>query len=93
MEQKETKKRNKKKLVSSRQVLSVVPLVVSYSASATITRNFQSLKVQVGISIPVYDGDVEKAFSEAVNFVESKLSQKIGEVNYLTEERNDEDVL
>ena len=93
MEQKETKKRNKKKLVSSRQVLSGVPLVVSYSASATITRNFQSLKVQVGISIPVYDGDVEKAFSEAVNFVESKLSQKIGEVNYLTEERNDEDVL
>jgi hypothetical protein len=70
------------------------PAVVSYSATATITYNYQSFKIQVGLSMPVYDVDsLDETYNKLVEFVEKKLNEKVGEVRYLTEGGEQKEVL
>jgi hypothetical protein len=70
------------------------PAVVSYSATATITYNYQSFKIQVGLSMPVYDvNSLDETYNKLVEFVEKRLNEKVGEVRYLTEGGEQREVL
>lgn len=58
-----------------------MPCVVSYSLGATINiGNYESLKVNIGLSVPVTDPkNIPKAYKKVIAQVEKLLEKKVDE--------------
>lgn len=57
------------------------PIVVSFNAGATLNMgNYQSVRINVGLSVPVYDAEkVDVAYEKVIKKVEKILEKKVEE--------------
>lgn len=57
------------------------PIIVSFNAGATLNiGNYQSIRLNVGLSVPVYDvSKVDMAYEKVIKKVEKVLERKIEE--------------
>lgn len=57
------------------------PFVISYSLGATINLgNYETMRVNVGLSVPIYDGNrVDEVFEKVIQKVEAILQKKVEE--------------
>lgn len=71
------------------------PIVISFNAGATInTGNFQSIRVNVGLSVPVYDSkNVDIMYEKVIKKVEKVLEKKIEEYTKTMGAKIDENII
>ncbi len=59
----------------------VEPAYVNYSEGATINvGNYQSVRVDVGITLPTYVEEIEGAFEKAKQIVSERINKEIDEI-------------
>lgn len=55
----------------------VVPAQVSVAEAVTASRNYQSVKVEVGISLPAMPEEIDEVYEYALARVKKKLGEEI----------------
>lgn len=71
------------------------PIVITFNAGATINiGNFQSVRVTVGLSVPVYDAKkVDETYEKVVKKVERWLEKKIEDYSKNTATKITDEIL
>jgi hypothetical protein len=65
------------------------PAHVMYSNGATISMgNYESAKVEIGVTLPVYMEEIDEAFKVAEKIVNERLDKEVTNLKALKDKRN-----